>query len=159
MRRLPAEGKPPRLARNVIFRAEAENDLTELALYIASHSGAVVANRYLDRIYAACAGLAQFPRRGRPRDDILPGLRTIGFERRRQSSSAFSKRGWRLSASPMAGGISSASCERANRGAGVCSGRVRWRAAQALCWSLEGIALKRPRERPGRRSLPLGLGA
>ena len=70
------------MARKVIFRDEAENDLTELALYIASHSGSVVANRYLDRIYAACAGLAHFPERGRRRDDILPGLRTIGFERR-----------------------------------------------------------------------------
>ena len=26
--------------------------------------------------------LATFPKRGRRRDDILPGLRTIGFERR-----------------------------------------------------------------------------
>jgi plasmid stabilization system protein ParE len=43
------------VARSVIFREEAENDLTELALYIASQSGAVVANRYLDRIYAARA--------------------------------------------------------------------------------------------------------
>jgi len=70
------------VARSVVFREEAENDLTELALYVASQSGTVVANRYLDRIYAACAGLAHFPERGRPRDDLLPGLRTIGFERR-----------------------------------------------------------------------------
>jgi toxin ParE1/3/4 len=70
------------VARSVVFREEAENDLTELALYIAGQSGAVVANRYLDRIYAACAELAHFPQRGRRRDDLLPGLRTIGFERR-----------------------------------------------------------------------------
>jgi len=70
------------VALNVIFREEAENDLTELALYIASQAGPVVANRYLDRLYSACIGLAHFPERGRRRDDILPGLRTIGFERR-----------------------------------------------------------------------------
>ena len=70
------------MVRNVIFRDEAENDLTQLALYIAGQSGPVVANRYLDRIYAACAGLAHFPERCRRRDDILPGLRTVGFERR-----------------------------------------------------------------------------
>jgi plasmid stabilization system protein ParE len=51
------------VARSVVFREEAENDLTELALYIAGQSGAVVANRYLDRIYAACAELAHFPQR------------------------------------------------------------------------------------------------
>jgi toxin ParE1/3/4 len=27
-------------------------------------------------------GLATFPKRGTRRDDILPGLRTVGFERR-----------------------------------------------------------------------------
>ena len=70
------------MARNVIFREEAENDLTELALYIASQAGSVVANRYLDRLYTACIGLAHFPERGRRRDDILPDLRTIGSERR-----------------------------------------------------------------------------
>jgi toxin ParE1/3/4 len=36
----------------------------------------------LDRIYAACTALAEFPERGRNRDDILPGLRTITMERR-----------------------------------------------------------------------------
>ena len=70
------------MAHRVVFRDEAENDLSELALYISSQSGEVVANRYLDRIYAACAGLAHFPERGRRRDDLMPGLRTIGFERR-----------------------------------------------------------------------------
>ncbi|MCP3475500.1 type II toxin-antitoxin system RelE/ParE family toxin [Bradyrhizobium sp. CCGUVB1N3] len=30
----------------------------------------------------ACMALTTFPKRGTRRDDILPGLRTIGFERR-----------------------------------------------------------------------------
>ncbi len=70
------------MARKVVLLASASRELTELGLYIASQSNAKVANDYLDRIYAACIGLATFPERGRRRDDILPGLRTIGFERR-----------------------------------------------------------------------------
>jgi toxin ParE1/3/4 len=31
---------------------------------------------------AFCTGLATFPLRGQGRDDLLPGLRTTGFERR-----------------------------------------------------------------------------
>lgn len=70
------------MARKVVLLDSASTDLTELGLYIASQSGAQVANGYLDRIYATCMGLATFPERGRRRDDILPGFRTIGFERR-----------------------------------------------------------------------------
>jgi toxin ParE1/3/4 len=70
------------VARKVVLLDSASTDLTELGLYIASQSGVQVANGYLDRIYATCMGLATFPERGRRRDDILPGFRTIGFERR-----------------------------------------------------------------------------
>ena len=64
------------MARKVALLDSASTDLTELGLYIASESGVQVANGYLDRIYATC------PERGRRRDDILPGFRTIAFERR-----------------------------------------------------------------------------
>jgi toxin ParE1/3/4 len=70
------------VAHKVVLLDSASTDLTELGLYIASQSGVQVANGYLDRIYATCMGLAAFPERGRRRDDILPGFRTIGFERR-----------------------------------------------------------------------------
>lgn len=50
--------------------------------YIAAKSGAPIAGGYIDRIEAACMALATFPKRGTRRDDILPGLRTIRFERR-----------------------------------------------------------------------------
>ena len=59
------------MARKVVLLDSASTDLTELGLYIASQSGVEVANRYLDRIYAACMGLATLPERGRRRDDIL----------------------------------------------------------------------------------------
>jgi toxin ParE1/3/4 len=70
------------VAHSVVFRRRAEKRLIELGDYIANQAGPVIANGYLDRIYAACMALADFPERGRRRDDILPGLRTIGFERR-----------------------------------------------------------------------------
>lgn len=70
------------MVHKVVFRRHAEKRLTELGLYIAGQAGTEVANRYLDRIYAACMALATFPERGRRRDDILPGLRVVGFERR-----------------------------------------------------------------------------
>ena len=40
------------------------------------------AEAYIGRIEKACMSLAMFPERGLRRDDLAPGLRTIGFERR-----------------------------------------------------------------------------
>jgi toxin ParE1/3/4 len=70
------------VALKVVFRPEAEADLVGLYEYIAERSGYRIAGGYIDRIEEACMALATFPKRGTRRDDILPGLRTIGFERR-----------------------------------------------------------------------------
>ena len=70
------------MTRSVIFRRRAEAQLTELGLYIADQAGLAAANAYLDRIYVACMALAELPERGPRRDDILPGLRILAFERR-----------------------------------------------------------------------------
>jgi toxin ParE1/3/4 len=67
---------------DVTFRPHAEADLFALYDYIAKEAGRAVAGAYIDRIEAACLSLATFPNRGRRRDDIRPGLRTMGFERR-----------------------------------------------------------------------------
>jgi toxin ParE1/3/4 len=69
------------VAHKVVFRPRAEADLVALYTYIAEAAGPVAA-RYLDRIEAACLSLASVPERGTRRDDILPGLRTMGFGRR-----------------------------------------------------------------------------
>lgn len=37
---------------------------------------------YIDRIEAYCAGFEASPERGTRRDDLRPGLRIVGFERR-----------------------------------------------------------------------------
>jgi toxin ParE1/3/4 len=70
------------MARKVYFRPQAEAELIALYDYISRRAGVTVAGGYIDRIEAACLALANFPERGTRRDDILPGLRTIGFERR-----------------------------------------------------------------------------
>jgi toxin ParE1/3/4 len=66
----------------VRFRPKAEADLIGLYDYIVEQSGIAVAGGYIDRIEAACMALATFPQRGTRRDDIRPGLRMVGFERR-----------------------------------------------------------------------------
>jgi len=55
-----------------------------MALYrfIADHAGEATAMGYIERIEEFCRGFAQFPHRGISRDDLLPGLRVVGFERR-----------------------------------------------------------------------------
>ena len=66
----------------VAFTPLAERHIDDLHSYIANASGEDRADRYISRILAFCNGLAMFPLRGVPRDDILSGLRVVGFERR-----------------------------------------------------------------------------
>ena len=56
--------------------------MLELYDYIAERAGAERARGYTHRIAAYCRGLSTFPERGTRRDDLRPGLRVIGFERR-----------------------------------------------------------------------------
>jgi toxin ParE1/3/4 len=66
----------------VIFTPLAERQIDSLHEFIARSSGTSRADGYISRIVAFCMGLATFPLRGQQREDLLPGLRTIGFERR-----------------------------------------------------------------------------
>jgi toxin ParE1/3/4 len=66
----------------VIFRPLARGDLLDLDDYITAQSGTFVSTNYVDRLTIACLSLSIFPERGTRRDDLKPGLRTIGFERR-----------------------------------------------------------------------------
>jgi toxin ParE1/3/4 len=70
------------VAHKVFYRDDAVADLAALYDYIARDNSPEIAIGYIRRIQEACQRLANFPERGRRRDDILPGLRTIGFERR-----------------------------------------------------------------------------
>lgn len=66
----------------VSFRPLAEADLSGIYRHIVQEGGHEIAGGYIDRIEAACMGLEILPKRGTARDDMRPGLRTMGFERR-----------------------------------------------------------------------------
>ena len=67
---------------SVHFSPEARDDLLKLYNFIAGQSGPSRALTYLGRIEAFCLGFEQFPQHGIAQDDILPGLRLVGFEKR-----------------------------------------------------------------------------
>lgn len=69
-------------ANKVVFSRRAEQRLNELYDYIAYNASPTIALGYIHRIHDACLSLAEFPERGTKRDDILKGLRIMGFERR-----------------------------------------------------------------------------
>ena len=68
--------------RAVIYSAEAGNDLDWIYDTIAGSGGPLRASRYEQRIRTFCESLDYASERGHRRDDIRPGLRIIGFERR-----------------------------------------------------------------------------
>jgi toxin ParE1/3/4 len=68
--------------RDVFYSEAALEDLQGIFDYIADQAGPVVAGRYVDRLKRNIDGLDLFSERGARRDDLRPGLRLIGFERR-----------------------------------------------------------------------------
>jgi toxin ParE1/3/4 len=70
-----------RVTHKVVWREPATADLEAIYDWIADAADPETALRFVTRIEAACEKLADFPRRGRLRADILPGLRSIPFAR------------------------------------------------------------------------------
>lgn len=68
--------------RPVLFSPEARDDLFTLHDWIAAAAHPDTALSYIERIEAYCSGFAVASERGHRRDDIRPGLRIVGFERR-----------------------------------------------------------------------------
>lgn len=66
----------------IVFSPEALDHLASIRRYVSVAAGSEIASGYVDRIIAFCEKLKTHPRRGTQRDDLLPGLRTIGFKRR-----------------------------------------------------------------------------
>lgn len=61
---------------------DAENDLRHIHKHIADNGAPGVARAYVNRILGYVSGFDTFPKRGTMRDDLRPGLRVVGFERR-----------------------------------------------------------------------------
>ena len=69
--------------RRVVYAPRVREQLTDLYTWIADESGYPErAAGYLAAILDYCDGLVVFPYIGVARDDLRPGLRTIGFRRR-----------------------------------------------------------------------------
>jgi toxin ParE1/3/4 len=66
----------------VQYTPEARTDLNELRDYIKLHSTKRTAAAYIRRVREFCRDLAIAPHRGESREQLRPGLRSIGFEDR-----------------------------------------------------------------------------
>jgi toxin ParE1/3/4 len=66
----------------VIILGPAEADLNAIYEYIAERASADIAARFVGRIETYLLGFSNTPERGTRRDDLRPGLRTVGFQRR-----------------------------------------------------------------------------
>ena len=66
----------------VILTPLAERHVDQLHEYITTQVSGDRADSYVSRIVEFRNGFVIFPLRGTKRDDILPGLRVAGFERR-----------------------------------------------------------------------------
>lgn len=69
-------------SHRIVFTPEARDELHELHSYIAIAADAETASRFTGDIIDHIATLSEFPKRGTPRDDLRPGLRTMAWRRR-----------------------------------------------------------------------------
>lgn len=68
--------------RAVVYTQQAGDDLDWIYAVVADARSEVTAERYEQRIRSFCERLEYGSERGTRRDDIRPGVRVIGFERR-----------------------------------------------------------------------------
>ncbi len=68
---------------SVVYGEEAAADLADTYLWIYQASAdPLTADRYVRKIVAFCDKIGTMPDGGRPRDDLVKGLRTFPFRRR-----------------------------------------------------------------------------
>lgn len=65
------------MSRQIRFTNPAKQDLAEIYLYI-SDGNIAAADKHRERLTKRCLGLVDQPRIGTMRDDIKPGLRSVG---------------------------------------------------------------------------------
>jgi toxin ParE1/3/4 len=70
------------VSHTIIVSPEARAQLDALYDYVAAAASPDTALRFNNSVLDQLDKLRDFPIRGSARDDILPGLRTIGFRRR-----------------------------------------------------------------------------
>jgi toxin ParE1/3/4 len=70
------------VARRIVLRPGARADLKSIFDWVEQAAGPEQALTYVERIRAHYLALVDFPKRGTDRSDLVPGLRTLAFERR-----------------------------------------------------------------------------
>jgi toxin ParE1/3/4 len=70
------------VAHRLVYTPAAEQDFADLYAYIRDQRDPMIAAGYIGRIRARCDSLIDFPEQGTRRDEIAPGIRILGFERR-----------------------------------------------------------------------------
>ena len=65
----------------IVFSPEADAQLVSIYRYIVGEASPATAERFTAAIVDYCEGFETFPERGTQRDDLRPGLRTVGFRR------------------------------------------------------------------------------
>jgi toxin ParE1/3/4 len=67
----------------VTYQEAASADILDIYRWVYEVSlDPMTAERFTARLLAACERIGDLPHAGRPRDDLLKGLRTVAFERR-----------------------------------------------------------------------------
>lgn len=69
------------MTHKVIWREEAIADLKAIYVSTADQANPDIALRFVQRIESAGEKLADYPDRGRRRDNIRPGMRSVPFRR------------------------------------------------------------------------------
>ena len=70
------------MPHSVRLSSEADTQVRESQAWIAREKSVAVARRYIAALPEQCASLEVLPHRGTRRDDLLKGVRTMGFKRR-----------------------------------------------------------------------------
>lgn len=70
------------IRRTVTFTPQARDDLLGIGDWIAERAGTEIALSYVRRLEDYCFGFEFAGERGHRRDDLSPGMRVVGFERR-----------------------------------------------------------------------------
>ena len=66
----------------LLLEASARKDLKQIFDYIHGRADARVAEAFVDKLLDHCRKLQDIPELGTRRDDLRPGLRTLGYRRR-----------------------------------------------------------------------------
>ena len=67
----------------ISYEHKARDDIDSLYDWIVDNQGStMIANKYISRLRRYIDGFIMFPHRGTTRDNLYPGIRLVGFERR-----------------------------------------------------------------------------